>query len=412
MKINSITNSKQIQNLTERRKEKDKNKDNLRPIMPYYVISNNIYSNQYNAQKNQKSFLNMKKGSMNDINNLKDINLNMKNSTKNSYKNNSTISSYKFSKNNHNSKKYYKNEINYISLENSPSVKDKILSHSKNNLKNGNNFSKIKNKINFDYNFIMKKISNKNKQKSSHDIFYNETKNCYTLNSSKPKKKSRKMIMTSLNSSKNSSQERIKINPKKRWRKNYYKNFSSKPTSQGSHLNSNRLLLNNSSKCINSKLINPSNGNVYTYNSNIKNGKIYKKPQGKFIISELYHPDKKRHELNFYKNYLKGVNNAIINNSHSYKSISINSTGNISYNKPKINIGVSDLKNEFINKDNYYNILSMPSSNNNINTNSSIISNKCNNQNNHKLIFSIFQYSYQSISPLSSNISTAIEVCV
>lgn len=32
-------------------------------------------------------------------------------------------------------------------------------------------------------------MSNKNKQKSSHDLFYNETKNCYTLNSSKPKKK-------------------------------------------------------------------------------------------------------------------------------------------------------------------------------------------------------------------------------
>ena len=373
MKINSITNSKQIQNITERRKEKDKTKENLRPIMPYYVISNNIYSNQYNVQKNQKSFLHKKKSSMNDINNMKDMNLNLKNSTKNVNKNNSTVSSYKFTKNNYNynSKKYYKNEINYISLENSPSVKDKILSHSKNNLKNGNNNSKIKNKINFDYNYIMKKMSNKNKQKSSHDLFYNETKNCYTLNSSKPKKKNRKMIMTSLNTSKNSSQERIKINPKQRWRKNNFKNFSSKPTSQGSQLNSNRLLLNNSSKCINSKFINLNN----------KNGKIYKKSQVKFLIGELYHPDKKRHGLNFYKNYLKGVNNAIINNSHSYKSISVNSTGNISYNKPKINIGVNDLKNEFINKDTYYNILSIPSSNNNINTNSSIISNKCTNQN-------------------------------
>ena len=373
MKINSITNSKQIQNITERRKEKDKTKESLRPIMPYYVINNNIYSNQYNFQKNQKSFLHKKKSSMNDINNMKDMNLNLKNSTKNVNKNNSTVSSYKFTKNNYNynSKKYYKNEINYISLENSPSVKDKILSHSKNNLKNGNNNSKIKNKINFDYNYIMKKMSNKNKQKSSHDLFYNETKNCYTLNSSKPKKKNRKMIITSLNTSKNSSQERIKINPKQRWRKNNFKNFSSKPTSQGSQLNSNRLLLNNSSKCINSKFINLNN----------KNGKIYKKSQVKFLIGELYHPDKKRHGLNFYKNYLKGVNNAIINNSHSYKSISVNSTGNISYNKPKINIGVNDLKNEFINKDTYYNILSIPSSNNNINTNSSIISNKCTNQN-------------------------------
>ena len=149
MKISSITNSKQIQNITERRKEKDKTKENLRPIMPYYVISNNIYSSQYNVQKNQKPFLHKKKSSMNDINNMKDMNLNMKNSTKNTNKNNSTVSSYKFTKNNYNynSKKYYKNEINYISLENSPSVKDKILSHSKNNLKNGNNNSKIKSKI-------------------------------------------------------------------------------------------------------------------------------------------------------------------------------------------------------------------------------------------------------------------------
>jgi hypothetical protein len=88
MKINSITNSKQIQNITERRKEKDKTKENLRPIMPYYVISNNIYSNQYNVQKNQKSFLHKKKSSMNDINNMKDMNLNMKNTTKNVNKNN------------------------------------------------------------------------------------------------------------------------------------------------------------------------------------------------------------------------------------------------------------------------------------------------------------------------------------
>ena len=108
MKINSITNSKQIQNITERRKEKDKTKENLRPIMPYYVINNNIYSNQYNFQKNQKSFLHKKKSSMNDINNMKDMKLNLKNSTKNVNKNNSTVSSYKFTKNNQDTEETFK----------------------------------------------------------------------------------------------------------------------------------------------------------------------------------------------------------------------------------------------------------------------------------------------------------------
>jgi hypothetical protein len=193
MKVNSITTSNQASKFTDR--EKDKNKDKFQPIMPYYIISNRLYSSHYNSPKNQKSFLHKK----NYISHLKDINVNTKNNNKKIIKSNSTLSSYNnlnynhYSKQNLHSNKQNKNEIN--SIDQSPSIKDKILSKSKKHLKNDNKV-RGKKKINFDCNLLIKKISNNNKQKSMHDIFYNDNNNCYTLNNSEAMKKNKKMIMT------------------------------------------------------------------------------------------------------------------------------------------------------------------------------------------------------------------------
>ena len=381
MKVNSNIITNPISKLTER--DKYKNKEN-QPIIPYNIMTNRIYSSHYNSPKNPKSFLHKK----NNINNLKDINVNVitKDNKKNITKSNSTISSYNHfncnSKNNLNNKKIFKNEINLNSEDNSPTIKDKILSsNSKNSHKNGNGKNKNnknKKKINVEYNLLMKKIYNPNKQKSSNDIFYNEKKNCYTLNMSGTKKKNLKMIMTSLNNSKNSSHEKIKINSKKKFHKfNYFIN-KNKKFGQGNYL-SNKISLNNSSKIIitkNSNLNNNSN-NAYNYNiHNNKIGKVYKKNHAKFINNELFQPDSKRQGINFFMNYIKGVN-SIASNGNSCKSI--NSTGNISYKNPKIKTGINEIKSESINKESNYNILSKPSYPKNIiNSTSSIKTNKYN----------------------------------
>ena len=367
--LNSITNSKQVTNITDRQKDKIKDKENMKPIMPYYIINNRLYSSHYNSPKNHKSFLHKKKPTMNNINNPKDININIKNTSKNNIiKTNSSISSYyHFNYNySHLSKKVYKNEMKLNSLDYSPSIKDKILSHSKNNLKN--NTLKISNKnFNFDYNLLMKRINNPYKQKSSHDIFYNENKNCYTLNSNETKKKNKQMIMTSLNTSKNSSHDKTKITSKKR----FYKFNYNKHCSQENNIN-NKLLLNDSSKYV--RIKNSSSNNIYIHNSNKKNAKIYKKNHTKFLNNELFNPDKKRHGINFFINYVKGANN-VASNNNNYKSISINSTGNISYKKPKIT--VYEGKNDISKKDYYNSILSKPTSKKKIiNSNSSIKSKK------------------------------------
>ena len=133
MKVNSIGNSNQISKITEREKPKEK----FQPILSYYIMNNHMYSSHYNSPKNPHTLIHKK----NNINNLKDININTKNNNKKFVKSNSTLSSYNYfnynnySKQNLNNKKFLKNEINLNSVENSPTIKDKILSHSKNNFK-------------------------------------------------------------------------------------------------------------------------------------------------------------------------------------------------------------------------------------------------------------------------------------
>ena len=373
MKVNSITNSNQISKMTDR--EKDKPKDKCQPIMPYYIMTNRIYSSHYNSPKYPKNITNKKNN----------ININIKNKKK-IIKSNSTLSSYNHlynnnSKNNLNSRKIIKNDINLNSVENSPSIKDKILSHSKKNFKSsGVGINKNKKKINWDCNLLMKKISNPNKQKSSNDIFYNDSnKNYYTLNTSEEKKKKIKMIMTSFNNSKNSSHEKIKINSKKKFKKFNYMIFNNKKQLQAinvNNLNNNKISLNNSTKSNINKNLNTNNGYNYIYNNKI--GKIYKKNHAKFINNELFHPDTKKQGINFFMNYIKGANN-VLSNGNSCKSI--NSTGNMSYKKPKIKMSINEIKNDFINKEYNYNIniSSKPKSNKNIiNSNSSAKTNKYN----------------------------------
>ena len=375
MKVNSIENINQISKRTDR--EKGKNKDKFQPIMPYYIMTNRIYSSHYNSPKNPKNVLHKKS----NINHLNNININLKNNKK-IIKNNSTLSSYNHlynnnSKHNLNSKKILKNDVNLNSAETSPTIKDKILSNSKNHFKSGGG-NKNKKIINWDCNLLIKKISKPNKQKSCNDIFYNENKNCYTLNTSEAKKKNIKMITTSLNNSKNSSHEKIKIKSKKKFHKFNYLIFNNKKNTQGingNNLNSNKLSLNNSAKCIINKNVNSNGGYNYIHNNKI--GKIYKKNHAKFLNNELFHPDTQRQGINFFMNYIKGTNN-VLSNGNSCKSI--NSTGNISYKKPKIKMGINELKKEFINKEHNYNIYSKPSSNKNTikNPNSSIKANKYN----------------------------------
>lgn len=89
MKVRSNINNNPITKLTER--DKNKNKEKFQPIIPYYIITNRIYSSHYNSPKNPKSFLYKKT----NINNLKDININTKNNNnKKIIKSNSTLSSY------------------------------------------------------------------------------------------------------------------------------------------------------------------------------------------------------------------------------------------------------------------------------------------------------------------------------
>ena len=365
MKVNSITTSNQGSKLTDR--ERDKNKDKYQPIMPYYVISNRLYSSHYNSPKNPKSFLHKK----NYINNLKDINLNTKNNKKKIIKSNSTLSSYnnfnynQYSKQNIYSTKHNKNEIN--STDHSPTIKDKILSKSKKNSKSGNK-TKNKKQINFDCNLLIKKISNPNKQKSMHDIFYNDNNNCFTLNTSEAMKKNKKMIMTSLNNSKNSSQEKGKIHSKKKTLKFNYIGSNIKLNVQEKNNGKKILSLNNSSKCITNKVQTTNNNN----NNSSKIEKLNNKNHAKLISSDLYHPDNIKKGINFFMNYIKGVNN-IASNSNSFKSI--NSTGNVTYKKPLIKSGINEYKNE-------YNYVSNQSSNKNtmntMNQNASIKANKYN----------------------------------
>ena len=344
MKINSIINTFQQGRIIEPEKEKDKDKEKLRPIMSYYIINNHIYPNNFNSQQNSKVLISKKKGNL-SISNFNNVNININTSTSRKYhlpKNNSTLCS----NNPLNNKKFSKKNLNQkLSQENSNVIKDKILSNSKRSINTGKNNSKkkFKKQIKLDSNLLMKKIIKPNNLKSMNDIFYIE--NSFSLNTEFRKKNNnnKNKAITTLNSSKNSSKEKIKINSQKKF--NLKQIYHTKALTKAN----NELSINkNSSKNKN--------------NNHIINKPLTKKNSAKLLKNDLLiHNNNKG--FGIFMNYVKGAHNMKnkISNNSSFKSIT-NTGNNISNKKPNIKINITELKNEFINKEINNNIISKYSS--------------------------------------------------
>ena len=339
MKINSIINS--IQQEAEKEKEKDK----LRPIMSYYIINNHIYQNNYNTNQNSKIYT--KKKDNISISNFHNLNININTNTNSKRylsKNNSILSAYNPLINNKIPLKHLKPKL---SQENSPSIKDKILFNSRKDLNSGKNSKRHNKKIKLDSNFLIKKLTKPNKHKSTNDIFSND--NSFTINTEK-RKKNKKTAITTLNSSKNSSKEKIIISSKKKLNLNHANYYTNNKTSKkGNDLNNNNT--------VNKITVTSSAKYISNSNNRLMKGKLTKKSSSKLINNkELFHPNNKNKGFDIFLNYIKGVKNIkaknMISNNTSYKSITnIGNNNNISYNRPKISINISELKNEFINKE-------------------------------------------------------------
>ena len=352
MKINSIINTFQQGRIIEPDKEKDKDKDKdkekLRPIMSYYIINNHIYPNNFNSQQNSKVLITKKKGNL-SIANFNNVNININTSTSRKYhlpKNNSTLCS-----NNplYNIKFFNKNLNQKLSKENSKAIKDKILSNSKRRINTGinskNSKKKFKKQIKLDSN-LMKKIIKPNNLKSMNDIFYIE--NSFSLNTEIRKKNNnnKNTAITTLNSSKNSSKEKIKIHSKKKFNlKKIYHNKALTKANNEISINKNNFKNNN--------------------NNHIINKHLTKKNSAELLKNDLLINNNNK-GFGIFMNYVKGANNMknMISNNSSCKSITNtgNNINNISNKKSNIKINITELKNEFINKEINNNIISKYSS--------------------------------------------------
>ena len=352
MKINSIINTFQqgriIEPDKEKEKDKDKDKEKLRPIMSYYIINNHIYPNNFNSQQNSKVLITKKKGNL-SIANFNNVNININTSTSRKYhlpKNNSTLCS-----NNplYNIKFFNKNLNQKLSKENSKAIKDKILSNSKRRINTGinskNSKSKFKKQIKLDSN-LMKKIIKPNNLKSMNDIFYIE--NSFSLNTEIRKKNNnnKNTAITTLNSSKNSSKEKIKIHSKKKFNlKKIYHNKALTKANNEIGINKNNFKNNN--------------------NNHIINKHLTKKNSAELLKNDLLINNNNK-GFGIFMNYVKGANNMknMISNNSSCKSITNtgNNINNISNKKSNIKINITELKNEFINKEINNNIISKYSS--------------------------------------------------
>ena len=351
MKINSIINTFQqgriIEPDKEKEKDKDKDKEKLRPIMSYYIINNHIYPNNFNSQQNSKVLITKKKGNL-SIANFNNVNININTSTSRKYhlpKNNSTLCS-----NNplYNIKFFNKNLNQKLSKENSKAIKDKILSNSKRRINTGinskNSKKKFKKQIKLDSN-LMKKIIKPNNLKSMNDIFYIE--NSFSLNTEIRKKNNnnKNTAITTLNSSKNSSKEKIKIHSKKKF--NLKKIYHNKALAKAN----NEISINKNIK----------NNN----NNHIINKHLTKKNSAELLKNDLLINNNNK-GFGIFMNYVKGANNMknMISNNSSCKSITNtgNNINNISNKKSNIKINITELKNEFINKEINNNIISKYSS--------------------------------------------------
>ena len=353
MKINSIINTFQqgriIEPDKEKEKEKDKDKEKLRPIMSYYIINNHIYPNNFNSQQNSKVLITKKKGNL-SIANFNNVNININTSTSRKYhlpKNNSTLCS-----NNplYNIKFFNKNLNQKLSKENSKAIKDKILSNSKRRINTGinskNSKKKFKKQIKLDSN-LMKKIIKPNNLKSMNDIFYIE--NSFSLNTEIRKKNNnnKNTAITTLNSSKNSSKEKIKIHSQKKFNlKKIYHNKALTKANNEISINKNNFKNNNN-------------------NNHIINKHLTKKNSAELLKNDLLINNNNK-GFGIFMNYVKGANNMknMISNNSSCKSITNtgNNINNISNKKSNIKINITELKNEFINKEINNNIISKYSS--------------------------------------------------
>ena len=353
MKINSIINTFQqgriIEPDKEKEKDKDKDKEKLRPIMSYYIINNHIYPNNFNSQQNSKVLITKKKGNL-SIANFNNVNININTSTSRKYhlpKNNSTLCS-----NNplYNIKFFNKNLNQKLSKENSKAIKDKILSNSKRRINTGinskNSKSKFKKQIKLDSN-LMKKIIKPNNLKSMNDIFYIE--NSFSLNTEIRKKNNnnKNTAITTLNSSKNSSKEKIKIHSQKKFNlKKIYHNKALTKANNEISINKNNFKNNNN-------------------NNHIINKHLTKKNSAELLKNDLLINNNNK-GFGIFMNYVKGANNMknMISNNSSCKSITNtgNNINNISNKKSNIKINITELKNEFINKEINNNIISKYSS--------------------------------------------------
>ena len=352
MKINSIINTFQqgriIEPDKEKEKDKDKDKEKLRPIMSYYIINNHIYPNNFNSQQNSKVLITKKKGNL-SIANFNNVNININTSTSRKYhlpKNNSTLCS-----NNplYNIKFFNKNLNQKLSKENSNAIKDKILSNSKRRINTGinskNSKKKFKKQIKLDSN-LMKKIIKPNNLKSMNDIFYIE--NSFSLNTEIRKKNNnnKNTAITTLNSSKNSSKEKIKIHSQKKFNlKKIYHNKALTKANNEISINKNNFKNNN--------------------NNHIINKHLTKKNSAELLKNDLLINNNNK-GFGIFMNYVKGANNMknMISNNSSCKSITNtgNNINNISNKKSNIKINITELKNEFINKEINNNIISKYSS--------------------------------------------------
>ena len=352
MKINSIINTFQqgriIEPDKEKEKDKDKDKEKLRPIMSYYIINNHIYPNNFNSQQNSKVLITKKKGNL-SIANFNNVNININTSTSRKYhlpKNNSTLCS-----NNplYNIKFFNKNLNQKLSKENSKAIKDKILSNSKRRINTGinskNSKKKFKKQIKLDSN-LMKKIIKPNNLKSMNDIFYIE--NSFSLNTEIRKKNNnnKNTAITTLNSSKNSSKEKIKIHSQKKFNlKKIYHNKALTKANNEISINKNNFKNNN--------------------NNHIINKHLTKKNSAELLKNDLLINNNNK-GFGIFMNYVKGANNMknMISNNSSCKSITNtgNNINNISNKKSNIKINITELKNEFINKEINNNIISKYSS--------------------------------------------------
>ena len=223
--------------------EKDKEKEKLIPIMSYYIINNHIYPNNYNTNSNSKLYISNKKKNLN-IENLQNLNINIKTNTDTKFnhlsKNSSDLSHFNFLIGN----KIPINPINpKLSYENNPSIKDKILLNPKKDSNSGKKSQRFKKKIKLDSNLLIKKIYKKNKLTNTNEIFCNIDN--FTLNT-EFRKKNKKSVITTLNSSKNSSKEKIQIHSNNKF--NIININNNKAITKG---NENISMRTNSSKYIN-----------------------------------------------------------------------------------------------------------------------------------------------------------------